>query len=110
MLTLKNNNKQDRKVKEQVYKVLSTAFPCRLRKPVVNRTYTYNVIDFVQSGAKSGFFDMLGPENVFFDSFKFEVGFEPEPINYKSVTLSTYPWVKPPKPYDIVLVLKRSAN
>ena len=29
------------------------------------------------------------------NNFKFEVGFEPEPINYKSVTLATRPWVKP---------------
>jgi hypothetical protein len=44
------------------------------------------------------------------DNFKFEAGFESEPINCKSVTLATRPCVKSPKYHDMVLVLKRSTN
>ena len=34
------------------------------------------------------------------DNFKFEAGFEPEPINCKSVTLATRPWARDVHPFS----------
>jgi hypothetical protein len=39
------------------------------------------------------------------DNFKFEAGFEPEPINCKSVTLASRPWARDGKPHVMVFFL-----